>query len=450
MERRIRRVAIVMTFIVATVIGALGYYRLVYSQHPQRRADRAGTEVAAIREKSFKSGVPASKQSREEYLRFVEGELDRGNVPASFGKVALALGYYSGPEIEDFRDVLKRIFVAGAGGYYDVYRRSFFIVRESPEPRRTLTYAHESYHALQDQHFDLQAYLHRPTRDGSLNGDEALARQAVVEGEATYVALMHSVFVSKGRIPNADTMKPVVQAQASVERADVRQGMQESKAVAILGKAAVEDLRQLEKVPPFLLESFAGVYRVGVTFVHAIHAAGGWAAVDKLYVEYPPVSTEQILHPEKWQMREAPVQIDWQALEQHPLFADWSVLDQNVIGEFSWRILFNQNGLAAEAEEAASGWGGDRYAVLEQEGTGELLVMICTTWDTEADARQFAAAYRRVVEHKRASRPLQSLMSEQGRDVTIVEGGDRTSLDQFLRFAQDAARNTRQARRDRG
>jgi hypothetical protein len=48
--------------------------------------------------------------------------------------------------------------------------------------------------------------------------------------------------------------------------------------VALLGEQAAEDLKQLEKVPPFLIESFAGVYRTGVAFVHSIHAAGGWTA----------------------------------------------------------------------------------------------------------------------------------------------------------------------------
>jgi hypothetical protein len=236
----------------------------------------------------------------------------------------------------------------------------------------------------------------------------------------------------------------------SIERADVREVMQGPRGVALLGESAAEDLKQLEKVPPFLIESFAGIYRTGVAFVHSIHAAGGWAAVDKLYLQYPPVSTEQILHPEKWLTREAPVEINWPSLADHPLFADWSVLDQNVTGEYWWRILFNQNGLAAEAEEAASGWGGDRYAVLEQQGTGEILVMIRSTWDTVADAGQFAAAYRRLLEHKGASRPLQWLMSERGRDVTIVEGSDRMNLDEFLRFAEDGAGEERQAGRGEG
>jgi hypothetical protein len=64
-------------------------------------------------------------------------------------------------------------------------------------------------------------------------------------------------------------------------------------------------------VPPFVLESFGGVYRIGVTFVHSIHTTGGWAEVEKLYREYPLVSTEQALHPEKWQTREAPARIAW-------------------------------------------------------------------------------------------------------------------------------------------
>jgi len=439
MERQRWRLARIIALTVTIVIGAVISYRAVYAEHPQRRIDRAAADVATIRQLSFKAPVRASRQSREEFLVFAEGELDRGNLPRDFGKIARALGYYSGPEIEDFRAVFRRLLVAGAGGYYDSYRKAVFIVREMPEPRRTLTYAHESYHALQDQHFDLKAYLLDPTRNGTLNGDEALARQAVVEGEATYVGLMHSVFELHGRVPDARTMKPIVEAQRSIARADVRDALKGPKGAAIFGKAAVEDLKQLEDVPSFLLESFAGVYLIGVTFVHSIHSVGGWQEVEKLYRQNPPISTEQILHPEKWQIGEAPVRIEWPSFAAESLFADWSVLDENVLGEFSWRILFNQNGLAAEAEEAASGWGGDRYAILEREDTGETLVLIRSTWDTEADAQHFAATYRRLLEHKRMSRPLQAVVSERGRDVTIIEGSGTSGVDHFLRFAEGAS-----------
>ena len=85
-----------------------------------------------------------------------------------------------------------------------------------------------------------------------------------------------------------------------------------------------------------MFETFIGQYMNGMAFIHAVHEKG-WSEVEKLYREYPPESTEQILHPEKWFAREAPVAIEWPAFESAALFADWELLGENVLGESLWR-----------------------------------------------------------------------------------------------------------------
>ncbi len=81
----------------------------------------------------------------------------------------------------------------------------------------------------------------------------------------------------------------------------------------------------------------------GAAFVFAVQEKG-WSAVERLYREYPPQSTEQILHPEKWVARENPSIITWTDIKKQKALKDWELLDDDVIGEIQWRIIFNENG----------------------------------------------------------------------------------------------------------
>jgi hypothetical protein len=66
------------------------------------------------------------------------------------------------------------------------------------------------------------------------------------------------------------------------------------------------------------------------------------------------------------------------------------------MGELGLRILFHQTLKSREqADAAAAGWGGDRFAVYERDGekgaAGRRVVWI-TEWDTETDAGEFRDA----------------------------------------------------------
>jgi hypothetical protein len=53
-----------------------------------------------------------------------------------------------------------------------------------------------------------------------------------------------------------------------------------------------------------------------------------------------------------------------------------------------------------ESKRAAAGWGGDRYALYEDERAGKLFLAQLTQWDTEQDAREFCDAYAKRTEQR--------------------------------------------------
>jgi hypothetical protein len=319
----------------------------------------------------------------------------------------------------------------GSVGYYDEKLGTVFVEKDARGSIPLERLAHEIYHAFQDQHFNVTSYLLEKSLDGSLSADEVMARRAVVEGEARYVAI---VWATQRATRRAETPRMTTEA---IRR---RSGLDREALMAMLSRPnAPEQARAildvLQRTPAFVYDSLYVPYREGAVFVSSVQQAG-WAEVEKLYSEYPPESTEQILHPQKWFARERPVRVKWPAMDTNPLFAQWKLLADNVLGEALWRSVFKEQGLSKEAAAAAQGWNGDRYAVLEREQDGALLLLWHTTWDTPADAAYFARTYRRLLETKYASAAQPVRVKEKGLNVFIVEGSDEASIDAYVGFVE--------------
>ena len=77
-------------------------------------------------------------------------------------------------------------------------------------------------------------------------------------------------------------------------------------------KVDPEAQAQLERMPAILRETLLFPYQPGLIFVNGIWARGGWEAIDRAYARLPD-STEQVLHPEKYEAREMPVEVELDA-----------------------------------------------------------------------------------------------------------------------------------------
>jgi len=240
-------------------------------------------------------------------------------------------------------------------GLYSPEQDALYVLAgASPGPVELSTYAHEYHHALQDQRFDLDA-LSEAVKD---NRDTSMALSTLIEGDAVFT-----------------------QAQY------IAQELGPSGALALLGAASAAPRTP---VPPVLMDMLQFPYVQGLSFVQTLSSAGGIAAVDAAFAR-PPDSTEQVLHPEKFRNREAPVAV---ALAPR-LPEGWTVVgapEGNVLGEYLIRRWLREVGLQAPSAQAVStGWGGDRYVVTEGPGGSHSLIARIA-WDTSADADEFVAA----------------------------------------------------------
>ncbi len=196
--------------------------------------------------------------------------------------------------------------------------------------------------------------------------DRKLAFRAVGYGEAVLVALA----AVDG---NASPAKRGGQLAAA------------SRLAAELEKTAVS-------LPNMLREQLVFLYREGTRFVQWAYAAKGWEGVNSLLTD-PPLSTAQILHPEKYFIkRQDPLRIfPWGFLRQ---FKDSATMDQT-LGEATIQTLLRSTHSAKDAAETASGWRGD-YLSTASDAARPVTVWI-SAWSDASKAREFYRAYETVL-----------------------------------------------------
>jgi len=410
----------------------------------EAQVERIQREVAEIRGLPFKRPVKAATQSTDDFKIRIEQEIDkelRPEVAQYYGLMVRKLGLYRGPVIKDIREMMQSVLASQAAAYYEPTENTFFVLmQELPEMMQGVVYSHELYHGLQHQHFDLTRYMgsrgSKAADKLDIGQDALLARQAVVEGEATYIMTLWTFKRTLGTLPERAMLAPAIALQSQLDMDQLRAMFKQPEMAKQLGADLQASLEAADQIPGYLLQTLLGAYLKGLNFVYAVQERG-WSEVEKLYRERPPASTEQILHPEKWFADERPTQFVWPDFEKERALRDWQLLEQDVLGEFQWRIVFQEQGLKAESEAAAAGWNGDRYAVFKRKDSDAMLLLMRTSWDTTEDATEFVAAYRKLLTAK-YPQPETTRVVQQRNEVTIVEGGTEANLDSLLRVAAKA------------
>jgi hypothetical protein len=139
----------------------------------------------------------------------------------------------------------------------------------------------------------------------------------------------------------------------------------------------------------------------------------------KHLLRQPPISTEQAMHASK---RKEPFSLLDLSEAVAALPRGCRLVGQNTMGELLISILFR--GFDSTVDAAAwSGWDGDRYLVARCGERRELLWS--TSWDSETDAREFAAAYGSIASQVSARAGLAEppRVDVQGKEVCVYTDG---------------------------
>jgi hypothetical protein len=253
------------------------------------------------------------------------------------------------PDTLQLRPLLIDLYTEQVAGFYDPDSAMLFGVEGADRTQLSLVLAHELIHALQGQHLRLDSILN--ARD---NNDRLSASQAILEGQATLASL--------------DVLAPghhVAQNPQFWEmyREQVRQ-QQSSMPV-------------FRRAPLVLRETLIFPYLQGAEFMHW-WKKGGRAPMPS--GAQMPVSTEQVLHPERYARGDVPVPIVFPA--------EAGVEYEDVLGESEIRVILAMLAGSDEVQTVLPiGWGGDRYR-LYRSARGPALVWYLV-WDDPRSAEGF-------------------------------------------------------------
>ncbi len=319
-------------------------------------------QVAVLRGLQPKSPVPVRFLDQAALQQYLVDRFNQDYLPGereSDQKLLTILGLVKPNEtvVQILLDVLQEQVI----GAYNQDDKAMYMVTDRAQfgPEEKATFAHEYTHALQDQYFDLNRLAPKhPTND-----DRSLAIQALTEGDST---LMQRLW-----------------AQEKMTQDEINQ----------LGQGGADS--KLFSAPLFLREQLLFPYSDGFNFIRQIYQTSGYAGVDEVF-RNPPESTEQILHPDKYRAHEKPIEVSLPDLSS--LGAGWRTINSNVFGELDLRLILTQLTNSARGVRGASGWGGDRWALLEKDGQPALVIK--SVWDTENDARNFFETFSLALKNR--------------------------------------------------
>jgi hypothetical protein len=358
-----------------TLLGILVWAAMAFAQTPTEAELRDTiARITAITGFEAKRPVPVSTLSREGWKVWVDEQLREQAKPEEVRREELALKMF-GLVPPDFDLVSATVDLLGeqAAAVYDHRKkRMIFVEGAAPAGMQDAVLVHELAHAVADQHFDMARFLDK----GVKSDDAQFARLAVVEGQAMWI-MMEDILQKAGQSlkNNSAGLKAML---------------------PMMGQLAASQYPVFHKTPLLLRESLLFPYSAGLIFQQAVLEKLGQAGFREV-LRNPPSSTRQVLHPEVYFAREAPVRSPLAAVN----LSGYKKLTDGDLSEFDLQIILREGGMEeSEARQLAEAWRGGSFDLHESaQGRKPLLRWVLTLSTPDAAARVLAG-YRHLLAKK--------------------------------------------------
>ena len=333
--------------------------------------------------------VPSQFLSRAELRQYLATEYTEGRISSALDRdreLYIAMDLLD--PTADFESVVLDSAAQNIAGFYTPEQQVLYLIADSVNmfAGEEMVYAHEYTHALQDQHFGLSRYL-----EENLTADQAIAARALIEGDATLV-------------------------MGAYQFTEISDG--ELQYIAY--RASFVEREVIDAVSPSLGVLTFFPYLEGSYFVYNLWVEAGfrWDRVNAAY-DAPPVSSEQVMHPEKYFARDEPQVMTLPDLG--PVLGEgWQEVDRDVLGEIGLLAWLLDHLDYQAAAEGAAGWGGDKYT-LWLDGQGAHVLVVRTVWDEPGEAAQFFETFTDYITRRSFGVPELTL-NEPGRRIWEYEG----------------------------
>ena len=370
--------AAALCLLAATPFLATGDGELTVEKLEEVR-DEVVADVEDLRGGSFERPVDVlvtTKAGFIEYAKKRTDDMQPAEQRQAEQEVAKLLGLI--PVGMDLEATMFEFLESQVGGFYEPSEETFYVVDTFSEPGiLRVILVHELTHALDDQMFGIDTILAPLLKT---NSDAAVAFHAVVEGSGTTVM-------------NQWVLPRIMRGEISPDE------------LAKAGSAG-----DFEGMPEYIWLPLMHSYLQGAAFLARTDniLAGSMAKppagdIDRAF-HSPPRSTEQVLHPEKYWDEDKLDEPHAIELDLSALASGWSLLKQDTLGEVNLGLFTRApsdrqefSALPEFTNDAAAGWGGDRFALLGNEDAR--ILHLVTSWDSETDTDEFIEALEGISKH---------------------------------------------------
>ena len=345
--------------ILLAAVGSLALVSACESQKPKYEGPYAAqvAEAVPMIEKAvglkFKTPPKVETRSKEQVRQYIIKQVsDSQSVREINGEEAAYKRLGLIPDSLKLQSFLESLLVEQIVGFYDPHTKILYIVDGSPKDLVSTIVTHELIHALQDQYISLDS-VQKTIGDN----DRTSAAQSVFEGQAVYEQI--SIMLGGSNI--------AINLPGGWDR--IRDMIRETQSSMPIFAAA----------PRVIQETLIFPYLSGAEFYRNYKERKPGTIIYKDM----PISTEQIIHPSAYfGPRDNPIRVTLGPL------TNASEVYENDLGEFETRLfLFQHLNDQNDAIRGASGWDGDRYAVINTpQGPG---IVWLTVWDSSVEAGEF-------------------------------------------------------------
>jgi len=256
-----------------------------------------------------------------------------------------------------------------AAAFYDFKRKKLFISDWATVNMRDVALIHELAHALADQNFPIQKF----TNKGPDNSESSLAREAVVEGQASWLMLEVGARRAGRTLADPQTAREFLETT---------------------GDSQTSEYPVFNKAPLYLRRTLMFPYDEGEKFQQAVFLRDGKPAFGRVFRD-PPISTTQIEHPDRYFEHTPLTSPDLPKPVKHA-----KPFVEGVMGELETRILLEQYVSAEMAEALGPKLKGADYRVDETKPGHRMTLVYASEWADEDTASRYFEAYEKVLRGK--------------------------------------------------
>lgn len=317
--------------------------------------------------------LPFEMVTRDQVNKYLQDQIKRNVKPDEIRAEEVTLRKFGFvPQDFDLKKNTIDLLTEQAAAFYDFHRKKLFISDWAAQNMRQAALVHELGHALADQNFSIDKYLGKAGDDS----EESEARQAVVEGQASWLMLEFAARRLGKTLKDPETAREFL-------KDDVPDSGNDDKEYPVFSNA-----------PLYIRRTLMFPYDEGERFQQAVFLRDGQQGFAELF-RNPPATTAQIIHPDLYFTHVAETS---PALPKPAPHAKGFV--SGSVGELDEQILLEQYLNKATAEHLAPKLKGGNYRIDESKTDHRMTLTYISEWQDDQAATEYLDAYQKILRSK--------------------------------------------------